>query len=238
MRKKLIVVFVMSVVLIALMTRNIFAASYKTSIVPSSTTVAPGGSVTLTIKISSIDAGNGIWNFSTVFDYDTTVFEEISDENISVDTTTGWQKTSYTQDTKKLILENTSFVTSDQDIVTITLKAKSDASATSSTFSLKNVTASNSEGDIAGQDVSTTLTIGEGGGEIIISNEIVTNDPVINEVDPGFENEVNEMLNQNTSSGETVPYTGVEDYIVPLIAVVVVLGIVSFINYKRLDENN
>lgn len=233
MRKKLIVVFIMSILVIALLTKDIFAASYKTTIEPSSTTIAKGGTVTLTIKISNIDAGNGIWNFSAVFDYDTSVFEEITDNDVQVDTTLGWTKT-YAQDSKKLNLENSNFVTSDQELVKITLKAKADAAATTGVFKIKDVKASNSETEIAGQEVGTTLSISatSAGENVVIEPD---NEIIENEVDP-FENEANEMMNENTSSGQEVPYTGVEDYVVPLIAVVVILGIISFVNYKRLDE--
>lgn len=237
MRKKLFVVFVMSVLFIALFTKDIFAASYKTSIVPSSTSVAPGGSITLTIKIASIDAGNGIWNFSAVFDYDTSIFENITDDDVKVDTTLGWSK-SYTPDSKKLILENGNFITTDQDLATITLRVKADATATSGTFTLKDVKASNSESEIAGQEVSTTLSISNDAVEPIPPENGIEPENNIVEPDLNFANEVNEMLNQDTSSNEDVPYAGAEDYIVPLIAIVVVLGVISFVNYKRLDEKN
>ena len=42
--------------------------------------------------------------------------------------------------------------------------------------------------------------------------------------------------NVTTTKNEAVPYTGAEEYVVPLMLIVAILGIVSFVNYKKLDE--
>lgn len=219
-KKKLVAVLIIALSLMYLMTNIVFGYSFTTSLEPSSSTVAKGGTVDIKIKLSGIDAGEGIYNFSAVLNYETSVFEDITADNISIESSSGWQKT-YSSDTKKLLLDNASYIKDDQTIATITLKAKSEVQVTSSTFGLTEVKAANMEGEIQGKEISTVIQIGD--------NNIV--------VDENFANEVNNLIDEKNESNSDVPYTGIEDYVVPLIAIVIVLGVISFINYRKLDPN-
>lgn len=244
-KKKLVAVLIIALSLMYLMTNIVFGYSFTTSLEPSSSTVAKGGTVDIKIKLSGIDAGEGIYNFSAVLNYETSVFEDITADNISIESSSGWQKT-YSSDTKKLLLDNASYIKDDQTIATITLKAKSEVQVTSSTFGLTEVKAANMEGEIQGKEISTVIQIGEGGGQIPVTNEVPTineteNNPIIGDnnivVDENFANEVNNLIDEKNESNSDVPYTGIEDYVVPLIAIVIVLGVISFINYRKLDPN-
>ena len=166
MRKKLGIVLVIGLVLIYLMAINVFGYSYTTSLVPDKTSVAKGDSVVVTIKLSGIDAGNGLFNFSAVLNYDTEVFEEVTQASFEASQDNGWT-VSYDQSTKKMLFENTRLVTTEQNIGTITLRAKSEVSASSATIGLTEITASNDADSIPGTDISTTVQISDvssGGG--------------------------------------------------------------------------
>jgi len=145
------------------------------------------------IIITYMDAGEGIYNFSAVLNYENSVFEDITADNISTESSSGWQKT-YSSDTKKLLLDNASYIKDDQTIATITLKAKSEVQVTSSTFGLTEVKAANMEGEIQGKDISTVIQIGEGGGQIPVTNEV----PVINETGDNTIIGSNTIQNSNT----------------------------------------
>ena len=235
-KKKLTIVLVMGLTLIYLLTSNVFGYSYKTELVPESSSASKGGTVVVKIKLSGIDAGKGIFNYSAILNYDTEVFENVTSNDIVGSTSNGWAVT-YSSDTKKILLENTNWVTTDQEIATITFKVKSGATATSATVGLSNITASNESEEIKGTDTSTIISITEAGQiitpeenkiEVIGGNNTIVNEPIVNEVPIAIEN--------NTTSNEDLPYAGSEDYIVPLMAIVVILGVISFINYKKIEE--
>lgn len=225
-RKKLVVVLIIALSVMYLMTNIVFGYSFTTSLEPSSSTVSKGGTVNIKINLSGIDAGEGIYNFSAVLNYENSVFEDITADNISIESSSGWQKT-YSSDTKKLLLDNASYIKDDQTIATITLKAKSEVQVTSSTFGLTEVKAANMEGEIQGKDISTVIQIGD--NTIIGSNNTI--------VDENFADEVNNLIDGKNESNSDVPYTGIEDYVLPLITIVIVLGVISFINYRKLDPN-
>ena len=45
------------------------------------------------------------------------------------------------------------------------------------------------------------------------------------------------MIGTNDTSDDDVPYTGTEDYVLPLIIIAIVLGVISFVNYKKLGAD-
>ncbi len=247
MRKKLGIVLVIGLILIFLMTMSVLGYSYTTNLVPDKTSVAKGDTVVVTIKLSGIDAGNGLFNFSAVLNYDTEVFEEVTQGSIAATQNSGWTVT-YEPSTKKMLLENASLVNSDSDIATITLRVKADAAATSASIGLTEIKASNEAEEIAGTDISTTIQIsntaggGTGGGNLVTNTP--SNEPTGNTLTPGtnepangnFINEVENMIGTNDTSDEDVPYTGSENYVLPLIVIAIVLGVISFVNYKKLDS--
>lgn len=246
MRKKLGIVLIIGLILIYAMTSNVLGYSFTTTLTPDNTSVSKGGTVVVTIKLSGIDAGKGLFNFSAVLNYDTEVFEEVTSSDIVAVADGGWTCT-YSADTKKILLENTNWVTTDQDIATITLRVKSDTTASSATVGLTEVKAANESEEISGTELSTSIQIinGSGGGAVIpqnttTGNEITSNTIGNNDVpaDENFINEIEGLTDENDTSDEDVPYTGTENYIVPLIVIALILGVISFINYKKLDNKN
>lgn len=233
-KKKLTIVLLIGLSLIYLLTSNVFGYSYKAVLTPESSSVAKGGTIAIKIKLTDIDAGKGLFNFSAILNYDTEVFEEVTSSDIVANTTNGWGVT-YSSDTKKILLENTNWVTTEQEIATITLKVKDATTATSATVGLTNIAASNESEEIKYVDTSTTISINEGGAIIIGGDNEVTNEPVINQI--SNESDENEIIIENeTTTNEDIPYAGSEDYVVPLMAIVVILGVISFINYKKIEE--
>ena len=49
-------------------------------------------------------------------------------------------------------------------------------------------------------------------------------------------NTVSKESNTTTVNNENMPYTGASDYIVPLMLAVLTLGIISFVNYKKIEK--
>lgn len=236
MRKKLVVVMLIVLALLCLTNSNVMADSFKTTFNPTSAVVQQGSTVDVSINISDIDVGSGIYSLTGILEYDTEVFETITENDIVV--ANGWSK-DFDAQANKLTLGRNGFSNEAVTLATITLKAKQSTQATNATLKLTQIKAGGQEGEVPGQDITCNVQIQSGG--IIIQPEPNTtiNEPTINEPQDNLTNEIqNIVANEENSSNSDVPYTGVEDYLIPFMAVVVVLGIISFINYKKIDDEN
>lgn len=77
--RKIMIIFILFAVLISGASIKSFAAEEEytctLTIDPDKTKIAAGESVTFSIKVSDINAGNGIAIFNTTLEYDTNVFD-------------------------------------------------------------------------------------------------------------------------------------------------------------------
>ena len=158
MKKKVLLITLTIVLVIALLINTVSASSFSASMTASKNTVAESTEFTITVKVSNIDAGvNGINSVSGIFSYDTKIFETITSSSISG--LNGWQP-NYFPDTGKIILLKTSYAKTDEDVLQVTLKTKSGTSGKSGVVSFKSVVGSDSTVDIPASDISTTITVG------------------------------------------------------------------------------
>ena len=176
MRKKCCILLLIIILLVSLLSVNALAAdlSFTTTMTPSSTKVDEATEVVVTVSVSNLSVGdNGINSFSAYLNYDTTVFETLTDS--SVEGLNSWSST-YSTSSGQVVLVKNSFVNSDEEIMQISLKVKSGVDdGTSGTVSLTNIVASNSEDDISGTNVSTTITVGTASTTVNPSTNSTTN---------------------------------------------------------------
>lgn len=141
MKKKLIAITIFLMICIA--STFIYAAiDAKVQINPSSTTVKPGEEVIFTVKIKDIVSENGANGIEGNISYDTEVFEDIQDSNVTK--AGSWDVAYYN---KKVIAEGLSAIKSDSDVINIKLKVKDDANLVgkTGTVSLNNTVVYNTE---------------------------------------------------------------------------------------------
>jgi hypothetical protein len=228
---------------------------------PSSTTVPESTEFTIVIKVSNLDVGsNGINSLNGYLKYDSKIFETISDS--SLEGLNGWT-TSYNADNGKIILVKNSFVKSDQEVLQITFKTKSDVSGQSGAISFSNIVASNSESDISASDISTTITIGTNTGASTNTNTNITGNtqtitPTVINPTNSLANATNTNTNSestntnsivngiayrnanttqtNSTSDDEMPYTGVEDVALRAIFVVLVIAAISYFKYESMKD--
>ena len=253
MKKKLYVVFIMILILINILAINVSALSFTTTMTSNNTKIEAGNEVVISVKLSSLVVGeNGINIFTATLGYDADVFETLTETNI--EGSNDWQ-TAYNSGTGKITLTKTSYVTSDQEIMQITLKVKSDvADGTKGSIELSNVRASTPDDEIGGSNVSTTITVGNAGSssgneqsENIIGNsvsniiqidgnrvnqtrnEVIT--PINNQVqnDTVVNNTVNNAVDNQT---EDIPYTGSES--TALIQIIMGVIIIALLIYRKI----
>lgn len=253
MKKKLYVVFIMILILINILAINVSALSFTTSMTPNNTKIDAGNEVVVSVKLSSLVVGdNGINIFTATLGYDADVFETLTETNI--EGSNDWQ-TAYNSGTGKVTLTKTSYVNSDQEIMQITLKVKSDvADGTKGSVELSNVRASTPDDEIGGSNVSTTITVGNANSssgdnqpENIIGNSVSniividgnlanrTENKVVTPSNNQVQNDtvVNDTVNNVVDNQtEDIPYTGSES--TALIQIIIGIIIIALLIYRKI----
>ena len=168
------------------------------TITPDTTQIKAGESVTLSIQVSDIEAGDGIAIFNTTLEYDADVF----DLKVQPDSAGAWTGT---------VLENSITITkadyeatsADQEIGKVVLTAKQDVTLGEQTISFTKNEFSDANTTFSVEDVSTTVEIVEetnpGGNNTSGGN---TNTPGGNTNTPGG-NTNTPSTNTNVPSGNT-----------------------------------
>ena len=251
MRKKIYVVFLMIIMLINILAISVSALSFSTTMTPSNTKIEAGTEVVVSVKLSSLEVGeNGINIFTATLGYDTNVFETLTDTNI--EGSNDWQS-AYNSGTGKITLTKTSYVKSDQEIMQITLKVKSDVEdGTKGSVELSNVRASTPDDEIGGSNISTTITVGSAGGTTETPVENTTNTTPSNVIVIGGNTTRNDVVTQtntivsnntaNTINTENdvvanqteddIPYTGSET--TAIIQIIMGVIIIALLIYRKI----
>lgn len=265
MKNKILSIVLIILVAIFAMSTAVNALSFTATMSTESTTVPESTEFTIKIKVSNLDVGaNGINSLSGYLKYDTDVFETISES--SIDGLNSWNK-KYDNTTGKIDLTKIQFVTSTQEVVSITFKTKAGVTGKKGNISFSEIVASNSAEDIEATNISTTITVGTPGStdtnttnttntsnsvllvgntsnRVTIANNTVnntTNNAVNNTANNRVvaNNSVSSYVNTmtNTSSQTDMPYTGVNDTIVFLMLVLVAIAIVFYIKIEKLNKD-
>lgn len=209
-----------------------------------------GDTVTISLNLTSVNAGNGIDTITAAIEYDESVFEPIKKSNF---TSEDWS-VSYSATSKMITLIKDSKVTAPENVATINLKVKSSISAESTTITLKEIIASGGR-------------VADGGtGDITVNNAIVTlnkeKDADSNtqepQPQPKPENNTtgsgttgnNSSANDNKSSNvtttkrdntktsqTTLPKAGMAEYIPIAIIVIAIIAIFSYVLYKKIAKD-
>ena len=247
MKRKISFVLLIILLTFVMLTVMVNALSFTTTMTPNSTSVEEATEVVVTVSVSNLDVGDsGINSYSAYLSYDTEVFEPLTDS--SVEGLNGWSST-YSTTSGQILLTKNSFVNSDEDVMQITLRTMEGLEeGTEGTVSLTGIVASNSEDNIDGTTVSTTITVGteaESTGNTVIQIEPTTNNVEDNSADVNNANTSNTDnssvynidTNTNTSNEEDIPYTGVSgDGFIKIILGVIFIALVIYIKIRKMDE--
>lgn len=246
-RKKILVSVLIIFVLIGILSVKSFAAdSFSASMTPSSTRVTKGGEVTVTIKLSGINVEGGLSAVDAVLKFDSDI---LSLEESDVKGLNEWSA-KYSEDTSKLVFDTATAVTADTEIATMKFKVSNSTSALTAAIRLVSISGANAGLDdtISIRDITTNISLGgnttsspttspTGGNNTSPTNNRVTTLPT----SPVVTQPVNTPLPtnnvpKNTTTNNNIPNTGTDGYVVPLMALIAVLGIISFVNYKKISD--
>lgn len=237
MKNKKIVITLLTILIVMLaMVGESFAATFSAGLTPNASKVSKGDVVKVTFKLSSINVDGGINGITATLKYDSDVLSLDGD----VSELNDWTVT-FNENNGNLAFEKQDPITSDEDIATFSFKVAENTSATTSTIKLVSIKGANSslDKDVPISDISTTITIGS-----TVASETPSTEPSPSEsTTPSTEPSPSESIKPTTTSNGTTVYNGnmadtgsTPSYILPLIIAIAVLGIISFINYKKIDN--
>lgn len=250
MKKKFLKIVILMIILTLTFATIVNALSFTAIIETSSPTVAESTEFTVTVKVSNLDVGqNGINALSGYFRYDKEIFETISEA--SIEGINGWNYT-YSSDNNRITLTKNTFVKTEESVFNVTLKTKEKVSGKEGAISFTNVMATNSEGDISASDTSITILVGTPGTNMA---NATSNNSTINasirplnrsanntanrNVSNNTTNKVNNMpsyVNNLNSTGDDIPYTGVEDSLPFFMVGIVILALVFYIKIEKINK--
>ena len=248
MRK--IIIGAIFIACVAILSTVVNAANLGVALSTGNTTPKPGDTVTVNVNVSGLSGvTNGINVLMFTLQYDKNVFETVAATDMAPQG--GWSAPSYNPATGQLETDNASFMTTDGNVMTITLKVKAGIADTAGDISITGISASNGDGDIAASDNSLTITV-KNAASSTNTNNTNTN---TNTQNPPTDNDTNANVitgtnNNNTNNANTntnnktsntaknnvtaLPYTGIGSIIYILIAVIGVAGFITYIRYKGL----
>lgn len=236
-RKKIVITLLTVLVVMFLMLGKSFAAgSYSASLTPNNSKISKGSEVKVTLKLSGISVDGGINALTATLKYDSDV---LSLKKSDVKGMNDWSVT-YNEDNNKLAIDSGEPVTEDTEIATFTFKVNDSTSATTAAIQLVSIAAGNSSisEEVKISDITTNISIGTSINPSTSPSESPSTSPVDNTANRVVNNtpSENKTSNSTTTKNEAMPYTGAENYVLPLMLALVVLGIVSFVNYKKIES--
>ena len=249
MKKRFIKIAIIAMLFMLVYATVVNALSFTVTLTPSSTVVKEGGEFTVKVAISNLDVGNGLVGVSGFLKYDQDVFEPITET--SIDALNSWT-VNFSPDNGKIALTKKTFVKSEEDVFTVTFKTKEGVSGKQGNIKFESIQGTNNESDIPVTDVSTTVTVGEVSGNLANvsntnSNTIkgsinATTNTTANTIKPTNTNtntnsSISSYVNSiNSTSGDDIPYTGAEDTIMYIIAGIILIAVISYIRFERINK--
>jgi len=237
MKTKLKTLLTISIMALILVISTISNAASVGMLLSSNSKLKAGDTVTVTMSLGNIDAGNGIDTITAELNYDKNVFETVETSNLIA--SNSWTPT-YASSTNMLTVLKNSKVTKGETVLTITLKVKSTLSVKSTTVTLKDIVVSGGRvqdggtGDINVNNASVTINADSDAiskNENTISNTTTTTNTTTNTT------KQNTTLKDNTVTKKTtLPKTGIKQGGVIAIVVIAIVGTFSYVLYKKTSK--
>ena len=237
MKTKLKTLLTVSIMALIVVISTISNAASVGMTLSSNSKLKAGDTVTVTMSLGNIDAGNGIDTITAELNYDKNVFETVETSNLIA--SNSWTPT-YASSTNMLTAVKNSKVTKGETVLTITLKVKSTLSVKSTTVTLKDIVVSGGRvqdggtGDINVNNASVTINADSDAiskNENTFTNTTTTTNTTTNTT------KQNTTLKDNTVTKKTtLPKTGIEQGGVIAIVVIAIVGTFSYVLYKKTSK--
>ncbi len=261
-RNKITAILMLIVMVLSVIGIRVQAATATVLLEPKSSQVALGTEFPVKVKVTNIDAGQGISRFEATLDYDEKMFNKIGPT--SIEGMNNWQ-IQYDASTKKIIAKNDAFVKDDSDLMQITFKVKTKAEIQSTkkldqptdnkvisektSIGLKSINANNALSTFKINDVAQTIQVGEtvnpGETQKDPSSGTLTPTPVPTQpnLNPEKEAEKNKPIEsvkkeeqEEAKKPDKISHAGVEDTPLFLLAALLGVAVISYLGYKKFAE--
>lgn len=204
----------------------------KLNINSSATEIKRGETLTLNLKVSDINMSDGenmLVGIEGTIDYDTEIFKDVKISSTKLTETTL---------NENIFIANSSDMVSGvkdgENIITLTLTVKENATIGKTTIKISNVTVANVNA-VAVNDLTSSIEVGITESQAdnntddekneTTDNEVVNNDVVTNKTTTASSNE---------NKTQKYPYTGINKLIVVAIIIVLISLLIFYIKYKNL----
>lgn len=257
MKSKKVISALLIITILMILFNKVFAAgSFSANLTPSSSRVSKGSEVTVTLKVSGISIEDGISGIQGTIKYDTDVLSIEKDSDVKG--INDWTATADTsnQGAVKVAFDRAEAVKSDSEVATIKFLVKESTSSSAATVQLASIKGGNASETATISDITTNISIGTAtittspsASPSVSPSTSPSTSPsasptVSSTVKPSATtNTLSTPSNENKSTNgtttvknEDMPNTGAENYIIPLIVVIAILGIVSFVGYKKIED--
>ena len=266
MKKKFLKITIIAILLVFVYASVVNALSFTASMTPSSTTVPESTEFTVSVKVANLDVGaNGINSLSGYLQYDASIFEEITEASIeglnawnptynagnqgkitlikssfvkteeSVFQVTFKTKEGTSGKTGKIQFNNIVASNSANDItasdISITITIGEDTGVDGNSVQA-NVTTNNTNTNTNANKPSITVNK---------NNTTNTNTNKNTNTNTNTNKNTNKAssssyVNSSNTSKENIPYTGTEDTVMLLMGAVIVIAIVFYIKFERINK--
>ena len=253
--KKKISLLIALILFVACLTGVVNAETFTVKMsLTSDSYLVPGDIVVVDLKVSEINAGDGINAMSGTLEYDKNVFDEVTQNNY--EGKNEWTVFLYDKTSQIFTAIRSNDVALPSDVLTITLRVKDAAAVESTTITMKDITTSGGEatGDIEVEDVKVTVKkkvetptteVNETVNEVVneTKNEIVneTKNEIVNETKNEIAggntitNSINTNKVNNDASTGKLPQTGEGIEVALGIAVISIIAIIAYSKYRNIN---
>lgn len=220
MKNKLFsVILITLLALLISITPVLATTSFNVSLSANTTRVAQGDEVVLTISLKDFTAGEtGINAIGLTLDYDKSVFETLATSNLAT-SQGGWGAPTFNPANGRIAMDASGFVAENHEMLKVTFKVKENATVGSTTITVKDVEGADGVSDIRPADQKITLTI--------TKKDVPANNNTLAPVN-------NTPKNVNVNAG--LEDMGTASVIVPAVAVCLVVGIMAYVRYTKIDK--
>lgn len=228
--KKVLLVFIIAMISCMVISKIVYAMSFKFNVSSNKTEVKPGEEITVSIKISDIDMGeNGINAIESTLVYDNQIFETVTKDDMT--TQNNWT-IEYNQQVGNFLLSNinTAGVKENQTIGFIKFKIRADAKPTTTTIKFNDI--KSNDGNTITKDSDKSITIKIIGDGTAVTTNVSKATTVTSSTG---DKKATAIVAQKSSSPENMPYTGVEDTLLISIIISSIVAAVFWFKYKKIE---
>ena len=216
------------------------ADSFSVSLTSDRENYAPGQTVEVTVGLENIVSASGLYGLKGVLNYSEDVFEPITStsdgatENLTL--LNGWNSLVYNSANKTFEAHTISPTTNSKKVMKILLKVKEGAPLGKTTIMLSNLQSGNGEEEIYAGQATLSINIANI-GDIPLSTASPTTKPTSLPTTKPTTLQTQAPTRIPTDSGDSsLPKTGIEDHITPLLFGALLISLISYIAYIRYRE--